>query len=883
MSIKYLKYQDNVDEFEIIDTEIFDECNKEEGFKYIKLGESNNFHGNIMGVNRERLINAILIATKAHNVNKLFWCDFCQVNKINFVDGYNFEVEVTRYETIWEHNNKLSNLVDKDDLRFSVFKKRLKELLDVLPKETYNLKIEGCKITKRKVANGKTTPYKNLNQYLIYSIKEYIYDNYSFKNGYKELSKIFCDLNRKSIKTEFDSVNDEWNGDKYIYNISTYESAYCETVSSKNFKFMVENNISYIPSDKITKYIPALIENPLLFSKMNNELYGEIKETLDSNSFLETLFYIENDKQLNLYLNIIDKIRYIEEQLATNSLSLSYSKHSLADTMYSLCAKYNYDLEELTDYLVSLPFSQGNTSISLAATYLKFFNLMNEIPHGEYPTNINSMHKNITNKEALKKCVCCKTYNYGLDKCHKCGSENMMKISSPINTCENNIESIINTETFFFTNIDVKNLFEMNIEYFSLKTTAKPSFQFYEDVLYKIFRNDVSGEFLESSKFFTKTVCDIVLKRENKINITRNGRKYPNLKNFQIAINELSELMKFKGIELDTCDLATLFQYPNLELLYKTKYNIFIPALISSNNFKFLNNISNPKYKNIKDILGRNKQELDMIYNWFISVDDKKYSCILVFLLYGEYTLKVQEVIELIDVVTEYEPPSRNFYSSYGDSIVGTIKNIISLLNEGYTLKKIIKYIQYQMDNKLFDGIYDCIYYIRDYLHSLKLLNNSDKVSKGDLYPKDLVLNHDRAAFMYTMRKNELLNQKFELVSKENQIYNYIPRPKDIEEEENKNKYKYAIISPTTADDLKFEGLTLSHCVGTYINKYIERRCKIFFLREQENIDTPLVTIELNEFNQVVQAKGKHNREITAAERKFIEQWLGNIANKVAA
>lgn len=46
----------------------------------------------------------------------------------------------------------------------------------------------------------------------------------------------------------------------------------------------------------------------------------------------------------------------------------------------------------------------------------------------------------------------------------------------------------------------------------------------------------------------------------------------------------------------------------------------------------------------------------------------------------------------------------------------------------------------------------------------------------------------------------------------------------------------------------------------------------ILFLREKENPDKSLITLELRE-NKVVQARGKFNRETTKEERKVIEKY----------
>lgn len=75
---------------------------------------------------------------------------------------------------------------------------------------------------------------------------------------------------------------------------------------------------------------------------------------------------------------------------------------------------------------------------------------------------------------------------------------------------------------------------------------------------------------------------------------------------------------------------------------------------------------------------------------------------------------------------------------------------------------------------------------------------------------------------------------------------------------------KYSIIVPKSLAEITSEGMSLSHCVGSYLESHAQGHTNIVFLRKNDEIDTSFYTIEVNPQNYVVQIHGKHNR------------WLGN-------
>jgi hypothetical protein len=91
----------------------------------------------------------------------------------------------------------------------------------------------------------------------------------------------------------------------------------------------------------------------------------------------------------------------------------------------------------------------------------------------------------------------------------------------------------------------------------------------------------------------------------------------------------------------------------------------------------------------------------------------------------------------------------------------------------------------------------------------------------------------------------------------------------------------YSIIVPKSETDIVNEGEKLNHCVGSYVNDVMKNRLYIVFLRKTEEIDKPLITIQINENLKVGQVKGQSNRYAEDDEERIINlyrEYLGTIA-----
>lgn len=82
----------------------------------------------------------------------------------------------------------------------------------------------------------------------------------------------------------------------------------------------------------------------------------------------------------------------------------------------------------------------------------------------------------------------------------------------------------------------------------------------------------------------------------------------------------------------------------------------------------------------------------------------------------------------------------------------------------------------------------------------------------------------------------------------------------------------FIFLKPNTSTDIVVEGYKLNHCVGSYVDDVYEKYYLIYFLREKESSDKPLVTIEVRD-NRIIQAKGHYNRNLNKKELAVLKLW----------
>ena len=78
------------------------------------------------------------------------------------------------------------------------------------------------------------------------------------------------------------------------------------------------------------------------------------------------------------------------------------------------------------------------------------------------------------------------------------------------------------------------------------------------------------------------------------------------------------------------------------------------------------------------------------------------------------------------------------------------------------------------------------------------------------------------------------------------------------------------VILPKSGSEIKEEGKTLHHCVGTYVERVAKGETMILFVRKEAAPDVPYFTLEYKD-GKVVQCRGKNNCEMTKDVKAFVK------------
>lgn len=210
---------------------------------------------------------------------------------------------------------------------------------------------------------------------------------------------------------------------------------------------------------------------------------------------------------------------------------------------------------------------------------------------------------------------------------------------------------------------------------------------------------------------------------------------------------------------------------------------------------------------------------------WFI---DKVLNSNSVFLLYALDGWK-EKIKGIVDIIKKYNLNFQSyieylFYDLYAQGINVIDEEIVKIYDD--TLN---------MQSLMYDGI------IRD------------------KYPKHLKEAHDKTTLIYN------LNQEYFQHKTAIKLHN----------ECKKLEYKdddYCIITPEDSSELINEGISLHHCVGSYVKKVDTGETSILFLRKTDVPTESLITIEYQD-GVIKQVRGLCERLMDEKERKFFDKW----------
>lgn len=185
------------------------------------------------------------------------------------------------------------------------------------------------------------------------------------------------------------------------------------------------------------------------------------------------------------------------------------------------------------------------------------------------------------------------------------------------------------------------------------------------------------------------------------------------------------------------------------------------------------------------------------------------------------------------------------------------------LVNEyGYNAKDLWLYID---RIKTFEAIEDMAFLIRelcDYADMMRQLSN-----KYDKYPRHFLTTHKIACRNYNRIKKEFSEELFR---------------KRMKKEYECSFGEYVFIYPKSTQEIKDEAVSQNNCVASYIDKVIEGKCHILFLRKKNSPKESLVTIEVRN-DQIVQAKRRFNDDVTEEQKEVIDKFNKKFGKEIKA
>ena len=175
------------------------------------------------------------------------------------------------------------------------------------------------------------------------------------------------------------------------------------------------------------------------------------------------------------------------------------------------------------------------------------------------------------------------------------------------------------------------------------------------------------------------------------------------------------------------------------------------------------------------------------------------------------------------------------------------------LLNDyNYKAKSLLIHLDNLMTFEAIENLGSLIKEFYDYVFMMSNINN-----KYEKYPKNFLTTHKIACRNYNRLKVKFEEKLFE---------------KRIDKSLEYSLDNYKIIYPDKIEDIKAEAVMQNNCVASYIQRVIDGDCHILFMRNKDNLEKSLVTLEIRN-NKVVQAKGKFNRDVNTEEQSVIDKY----------
>ena len=185
-------------------------------------------------------------------------------------------------------------------------------------------------------------------------------------------------------------------------------------------------------------------------------------------------------------------------------------------------------------------------------------------------------------------------------------------------------------------------------------------------------------------------------------------------------------------------------------------------------------------------------------------------------------------------------------------------KTINTIMNYNCNVDSFLNYISMINFTENLDG-YNILENWCDYM-KMSFAVADGRTSKINKYPKNLLTEHHKIIKDYNNIKEEFDELQF----KKN-----MDKIKNLEYDDG----DYCVLVPNKIYDIQDEALQQHNCVRSYISDVVDGKTNILFIRKSSNKSISLLTVELDNFGNVVQVYRGGNENPIIEDYTFINKW----------
>ena len=221
---------------------------------------------------------------------------------------------------------------------------------------------------------------------------------------------------------------------------------------------------------------------------------------------------------------------------------------------------------------------------------------------------------------------------------------------------------------------------------------------------------------------------------------------------------------------------------------------------------------------------------------------------------------KIRNIYEIEDLRTFTKPLIGNilFYELYTPAHFNSL-----VQNHNYHYESLIRYIDNLMTYEALGNPSDVVRELNDYANMMSALS-----PRYEKYPRNFLTTHKIAARNYNRLKQEFPEELFVGI-------------RDAHKERLQCSIgEYTFMYPRSTQEIKDEAVEQQNCLASYIQRVLDNKCHIVFMRKKDRPDKSLVTLEVCD-GSVAHAKGKYNRDTDSTEAEAIKKYDEKIKQRL--